>query len=58
VIFRFTRSLASLAILIAVYWLYALIVVPIIEPAARGRPEEVDNPRGPRRRAQPPAARA
>lgn len=35
VIFRFTRSLASLAILIVAYWLYALIAVPIIEPAAR-----------------------
>ena len=36
-IFRFTRSLASLAILIVAYWLYALIAVPIIEPAAKSR---------------------
>lgn len=31
---RFSRSLGSLAILIVAYWAYALIAVPLIEPAA------------------------
>jgi len=51
VIFRFTRSLASLAILIAAYWVYALIAVPFIEPAAGGprsrtaTPEQISDAR-------------
>ena len=41
---RTFRIITSLALLITAYWLYALVVVPQIEPAASA---EGDDPAGP-----------